>query len=234
MYSIIASFWNFCKMFYRYKCCRYCCRRMLLGHVDLIEKLLNYAPLEKWSKVFFCIFSCSWSIKYTCTWTVNTRRSLHCWKKNLFITSHHTTLVHCWHCWALNWTCLIITVIVQHKVSQRLVFSIVDAMVFIVLRHAVSPPWRTFLADPQQCPHRARHHLTKLSISCRHPVTSSPHTALIDWQRHSNQIHIFIFTIHHGEDCWTSGEEWWRNLELLRPKVVRQPGILHDIVKKYL
>ncbi|GFR17751.1 DNA-directed RNA polymerases I, II, and III subunit RPABC5 [Trichonephila clavata] len=25
---------------------RYCCRRMLLGHVDLIEKLLNYAPLE--------------------------------------------------------------------------------------------------------------------------------------------------------------------------------------------
>jgi len=26
---------------------RYCCRRMLLGHVDLIEKLLNYAPLEK-------------------------------------------------------------------------------------------------------------------------------------------------------------------------------------------
>ncbi|XP_071831178.1 uncharacterized protein [Apostichopus japonicus] len=26
---------------------RYCCRRMLLSHVDLIEKLLNYAPLDK-------------------------------------------------------------------------------------------------------------------------------------------------------------------------------------------
>ncbi|KAK9410113.1 DNA-directed RNA polymerases I II and III subunit RPABC5 [Crotalus adamanteus] len=26
---------------------RYCWRRMLLAHVDLIEKLLNYAPLEK-------------------------------------------------------------------------------------------------------------------------------------------------------------------------------------------
>ncbi|XP_043293083.1 DNA-directed RNA polymerases I, II, and III subunit RPABC5-like [Cervus canadensis] len=26
---------------------RYCCRQMLLAHVDLIEKLLNYAPLEK-------------------------------------------------------------------------------------------------------------------------------------------------------------------------------------------
>uniref|UniRef100_A0A8D0L3W3 DNA-directed RNA polymerases I, II, and III subunit RPABC5 n=1 Tax=Sphenodon punctatus TaxID=8508 RepID=A0A8D0L3W3_SPHPU len=26
---------------------RDCCRQMLLAHVDLIEKLLNYAPLEK-------------------------------------------------------------------------------------------------------------------------------------------------------------------------------------------
>lgn len=26
---------------------RYCCRRMILAHVDLIEKLLNYAPLQR-------------------------------------------------------------------------------------------------------------------------------------------------------------------------------------------
>ncbi|KAI6191598.1 DNA-directed RNA polymerases I, II, and III subunit RPABC5 [Aphelenchoides bicaudatus] len=26
---------------------RYCCRRMLLSHVDLIEKLLSYHPIPK-------------------------------------------------------------------------------------------------------------------------------------------------------------------------------------------
>jgi len=34
---------------------RYCCRRMLLGHVDLIEKLLNYAPLERWISLSFML-----------------------------------------------------------------------------------------------------------------------------------------------------------------------------------
>ena len=38
---------------------RYCCRRMLLSHVNLIDKLLNYAPLEKWET-----FSCSpWDMR---------------------------------------------------------------------------------------------------------------------------------------------------------------------------
>ena len=46
------AFINKCFLFYRdaldaMGLKRYCCRRMLLGHVDLIEKLLNYAPLEK-------------------------------------------------------------------------------------------------------------------------------------------------------------------------------------------
>eukprot|EP00053_Salpingoeca_punica_P014527 m.132243 g.132243 ORF g.132243 m.132243 type:complete len:72 (+) comp16478_c0_seq31:1186-1401(+) len=29
---------------------RYCCRRMILAHVDLIERLLEYSPIEKSSR----------------------------------------------------------------------------------------------------------------------------------------------------------------------------------------
>lgn len=48
----LLTIYNFHYLFYRdaldaLGLKRYCCRRMLLAHVDLIEKLLNYAPLEK-------------------------------------------------------------------------------------------------------------------------------------------------------------------------------------------
>ncbi|KAK5945157.1 DNA-directed RNA polymerase II subunit L [Knufia obscura] len=32
-------------------CKRYCCRRMIMTHVDLIEKLLKYDPSERKTKI---------------------------------------------------------------------------------------------------------------------------------------------------------------------------------------
>jgi len=62
---------------------RYCCRRMLLSHVDLIEKLLNYAPLEKadtkwpslgvWLCVCLCAWVCSGLSEFVCIWVSDSR-----------------------------------------------------------------------------------------------------------------------------------------------------------------
>jgi len=44
---------------------RYCCRRMLMTHVDLIEKLLRYAIL--------CLFSASFSLTRLISYNPNER-----------------------------------------------------------------------------------------------------------------------------------------------------------------
>jgi len=44
---------------------RYCCRRMLMTHVDLIEKLLRYAIL--------CLFSTSFSLTRLISYNPNER-----------------------------------------------------------------------------------------------------------------------------------------------------------------
>ena len=96
--------------------------------------------------------------------------------------------------------------------------------------------WCTFLPDQS---------------NCYNNLTASPgHVAV--WGLTGAGVHLEVAAGDHkvrvrGSDSRTelggldlriksvtSGEEWWRNLELLWPRVVRQPWILHDIQEMFV
>ena len=100
------------------------------------------------------------------------------------------------------------------RTSQSLVSSsTVDAMRWYSLSCVTRCRRRGVLSSQilQQSSHRARHNLTKLSISCRHP---SPHHTLrwlIDRDTPTRSIFSFYFNHHITKDYSYS---WWKRIRI--------------------